>query len=150
MSSDQTLIQIDTQIFGGESTKPARAVRPLGQAMQRGLLSRCPNCGDGKLFRTFLRPVANCSVCDEDYTAQRADDLPAYLTVLIVGHIVIALFMMVENIGALTLWQHLAIWGPVTVLLSLILLQPMKGATIGLQWALYMHGFDKESEKEYI
>ena len=150
MSSDQSVSQTDMQIFGGESAKPARATRPLGQAVKRGLLSRCPNCGDGKLFRSFLRPVANCSVCDEDYTAQRADDLPAYLTVLIVGHVVIALFMMVENMGGLSLWGHLAIWGPVTILMSLALLQPMKGATIGLQWALYMHGFDTESTKEYI
>ncbi|HWD13426.1 DUF983 domain-containing protein [Pseudochrobactrum sp. sp1633] len=150
MSSDQSVSQTDMQIFGGESAKQARATRPLGQAMKRGLLSRCPNCGDGKLFRSFLRPVANCSVCDEDYTAQRADDLPAYLTVLIVGHVVIALFMMVENMGGLSLWGHLAIWGPVTILMSLALLQPMKGATIGLQWALYMHGFDTESTKEYI
>ena len=150
MSSDQSVSQTDMQIFGGESARSARATRPLGQAMKRGLLSRCPNCGDGKLFRSFLRPVANCSVCDEDYTAQRADDLPAYLTVLIVGHVVIALFMMVENMGGLSLWGHLAIWGPVTILMSLALLQPMKGATIGLQWALYMHGFDTESTKEYI
>ncbi|WOC17331.1 DUF983 domain-containing protein [Pseudochrobactrum sp. MP213Fo] len=150
MSTEQSAIHTDTQIFGGDSTKPARAARPLGQAMRRGLLSHCPNCNDGKLFKSFLRPVANCSVCDEDYTAQRADDLPAYLTVLIVGHIVIALFMMVETMGGLSLWGHLAIWGPVTVLLSLALLQPMKGATIGLQWALYMHGFDTENEKEYI
>lgn len=150
MSSEQGLIDNDTQVFGGERTKPARIHRPLGQAMQRGFLCRCPNCGDGKLFRSFLRPVANCSVCDEDYTPQRADDLPAYLTVLIVGHIVVALFMMVENIGELSLWAHLAIWGVVTVVMSLALLQPIKGATIGLQWALYMHGFDKENQEEYI
>lgn len=150
MSSDQTIAQTDTQIFGGETKKSERVARPLGQAMQRGFLCRCPNCGDGKLFRTFLRPVANCSVCDEDYTPQRADDLPAYLTVLIVGHVVIALFMMVETMGGLSLWGHLAIWGPVTILMSLALLQPIKGATIGLQWALYMHGFDKESQQEYI
>ncbi|QYM73163.1 DUF983 domain-containing protein [Pseudochrobactrum sp. Wa41.01b-1] len=150
MSSDQTLTQTETQVFGGEKTKPARTPRPLGQAMQRGFLSRCPHCGDGKLFRSFLRPVANCSVCNEDYTLQRADDLPAYLTVLIVGHVVVALFMMVENMGGLSLWGHLAIWGPVTILMSLVLLQPIKGATIGLQWALYMHGFDKESQQEYI
>ncbi|MDM7851288.1 DUF983 domain-containing protein [Pseudochrobactrum kiredjianiae] len=150
MSSDQTISQTEPQIFGGDTKKSTRVPRPLGQAMQRGFLCRCPNCNDGKLFRTFLRPVANCSVCDEDFTPQRADDLPAYLTVLIVGHVVIALFMMVETMGGLSLWGHLAIWGPVTILMSLALLQPIKGATIGLQWALYMHGFDKESQQEYI
>ena len=115
--------------------------RNLGEAMKRGSLGRCPHCGEGKLFRSYLRPVANCSVCDEDYTPQRADDLPAYLTVVIVGHIVVALFMAVENVGGLSMWAHLAIWVPITILMSLAMLQPIKGATIGLQWANRMHGF---------
>ncbi|WP_439272344.1 DUF983 domain-containing protein [Pseudochrobactrum sp. HB0163] len=149
MSTEQGFIGTDSQVFGGESSKPLRAARPLGQAMKRGFMCRCPHCGEGKLFRTFLRPVPNCSVCHEDYTPQRADDLPAYLTVLIVGHVVVALFMMVENMGGLSLLGHLAIWTPVTILLSLILLQPIKGATIGLQWALYMHGFDKENSDDF-
>lgn len=148
MTTEHSLSQPETQIFGGE--KPARITRPLGQAMKRGLLCRCPHCGDGKLFQKFLRPVDNCSVCGEEFTAQRADDLPAYMTVLIVGHIVIGLFMMVESVGSLPLWAHLTIWGSVIVIMSLALLQPIKGAIIGLQWALYMHGFDKESQREYI
>lgn len=149
MSSEQGIIPIETQVFGGEENKPKRAARPLGSAMKRGFLCRCPSCGEGKLFRTFLRPVPSCSVCHQDYTPQRADDLPAYLTVMLVGHIVVGLFMMVENIGGLSLWAHLAIWVPVTVLLSLVLLQPIKGSIIGLQWALYMHGFDTENPQEY-
>lgn len=124
--------------------------RDLGAAMKRGLLCRCPSCGEGKLFRSYLRPVANCSTCNEDYTPQRADDLPAYLTVVIVGHIVVALFMAVENIGGLSLWAHLAIWVPITILMSLAMLQPIKGATIGLQWANRMHGFDKSTRQEFI
>ncbi|WP_315922081.1 DUF983 domain-containing protein [Mesorhizobium sp. SP-1A] len=127
-----------------------RPKRKLSEAMKRGLLGRCPHCGEGKLFRSYLRPVANCSACNEDYTPQRADDLPAYLTVVIVGHIVVALFMAVENVGGLSLWAHLAIWVPITILMSLAMLQPIKGATIGLQWANRMHGFDKGAQQEFI
>lgn len=124
--------------------------RNLGEAMKRGSLGRCPHCGEGKLFRSYLRPVTNCSACNEDYTPQRADDLPAYLTVVIVGHIMVALFMAVENVGGLSLWAHLAIWVPITILMSLAMLQPIKGATIGLQWANRMHGFDKGAQHEFI
>lgn len=134
-------------------TAEAPALQPkreLGAAMKRGLLGRCPHCGEGKLFRSYLRPVANCSACNEDYTPQRADDLPAYLTVVIVGHIVVALFMAVENVGGLSMWAHLAIWVPITILMSLAMLQPIKGATIGLQWANRMHGFDKSIKQEFI
>ncbi|MBV2143310.1 DUF983 domain-containing protein [Falsochrobactrum sp. TDYN1] len=137
------------QVFGGESPKTARPTRPLGQAMRRGFKSHCPHCGEGKLFRAFVKPVANCSVCNEDYTPQRADDLPAYLTIVIVGHIVIAAFMVMEASSNLPLWGHMMIWGPLTVLLSLLLLQPIKGATIGLQWALFMHGFGGHDEGDY-
>lgn len=124
--------------------------RNLGEAMKRGAIGRCPHCGEGKLFQAYLRPVANCSACNEDYTPQRADDLPAYMTVVIVGHIVVALFMAVENVGGLSLWAHLAIWVPITILMSLAMLQPIKGATIGLQWANRMHGFDKKAQQEFI
>lgn len=137
------------QVFGGESVKTARPSRDLKQAMWRGFKSRCPHCGEGKLFRAFVKPVDHCSVCGEDYTEQRADDLPAYLTILIVGHIVVAAFMGVEATTSLSLLAHMAIWGPMIVLMSLILLQPVKGATIGLQWALFMHGFGGHGEGDY-
>ncbi|MCV9909245.1 DUF983 domain-containing protein [Brucella sp. HL-2] len=137
------------QVFGGESQKTARPSRPLGQALWRGFKCRCPHCGEGKLFRAFVKPVDHCSVCGEDYTEQRADDLPAYLTILIVGHIVVGAFMGVEATTNLSLWVHMAIWGPMIVIMSLLLLQPIKGATIGLQWALFMHGFGGQGEGDY-
>ena len=115
--------------------------RDLWRSIGRGLLMRCPHCGKGKLFAGFLTSVEACSVCGEEFHHHRADDLPPYLTVFIVGHLVVALFMGVEEVTVLPLWAHLAIWIPVTLVLSLVLLRPLKGATIGLQWAIRMHGF---------
>ncbi|RIY03706.1 DUF983 domain-containing protein [Aureimonas flava] len=115
--------------------------RDVVQAMWRGFRMRCPHCGEGRLFRGFLKSVDRCDRCHETYTHHRADDLPPYLTVFIVGHIVVALFMGTEEWVELSLAAHLAIWIPVTLILSLVLLQPLKGATIGLQWAIRMHGF---------
>lgn len=122
----------------------ARPQRNTAQAMWRGFLGRCPHCGEGKLFRAFLKTVDSCEACGEEYHHHRADDLPAYLVVVVVGHIVVGAFMGVETMFDLALWQHLAIWGLVTVIMALALLQPTKGAIVGLQWALYMHGFGGE------
>ncbi len=66
--------------------------------------------------------------------------------IVIVGHIVLGAFMGVEATSTLSTWQHIAIWVPLTILLAVALLQPVKGAVIGLQWALYMHGFGGEKD----
>lgn len=145
-----SMLQVKTvetpQVFGGDHEHTKRPARSLGQAMWRGMLCRCPHCGEGKLFRKYLKSVDACAVCGEDYRAQRADDLPAYLTVVIVGHIVIAGAMILEASTTLPLLVHLAIWSPLTILLSLAMLQPIKGSIIGLQWANYMHGFGGEEK----
>ena len=117
---------------------PARAVWP---AVWNGTRCRCPNCGEGRLFRTFLKTQENCPVCNEELHHQRAVDVPAYLVVFIVGHIVVGAYMGFEAMFALSTWQHLAIWTPITVLSAVALIQPIKGAVVGLQWALRMHGF---------
>jgi uncharacterized protein (DUF983 family) len=121
--------------------------RSVAQAMKRGLFCRCPNCDQSKLFRAFLKPVDNCAVCNEDYTPQRADDLPAYLTILIVGHIVVGGFMFTDLAWPVSSWVHLSIWAPMTLILALALIQPIKGSVIGLQWALRMHGFGGQDPK---
>lgn len=126
----------------GEAATSAPAERPLGRAIKRGMLSRCPACGTGRLFRSYVKSVDHCAACGEDYTHQRADDLPPYLVITIVGHIVLGGYMATDLVSSLTTWQHLAIWVPITIVLSLLMLQPVKGGVIGLQWAARMHGFD--------
>lgn len=121
--------------------------RDTMQAMKRGLYCRCPNCGQGKLFRSFLKSVDNCAVCNEDYTHHRADDLPAYLVIIIVGHLVVGGFMMTDLVWTVSNWVHLAIWTPLTLILTLAMIQPVKGSVIGLQWAMRMHGFGGSEPK---
>jgi uncharacterized protein (DUF983 family) len=115
--------------------------RPLGRSIWCGIKCLCPQCGTGKLFGKFIKPVDACANCGEDYTHQRADDLPAYIVVVIVGHIMVGGFLVTEMLLSLPNWAHLAIWMPFTIIGSLALLQPVKGAVIGLQWAVRMHGF---------
>lgn len=140
-ASDQTVH------YGGSE----ESGRPLGRSIKRGMLNRCPHCGSGKLFRAFLKPVDNCAACGEAMYHHRADDLPAYLTVVIVGHIVIAGYMMTDMVWPIPLWLTFLIWSPITLLVTLLILQPIKGGVIGLQWALKMHGFGGhgDSHDEY-
>jgi uncharacterized protein (DUF983 family) len=117
--------------------------RDVWAALKRGFRGRCPRCGQGKLFRAFLKTADNCSVCGLDFTPHRADDLPAYLVIVIVGHIVVPTALLVETNFAPPVWLQLSIYLPFTFFASLALLQPVKGAVVGLQWALHMHGFDE-------
>ena len=135
-----------TQIEYGGEHHTGRPSRALGQAMWRGFLGRCPHCGEGKLFRSFARTDDDSAVCGEPIAHHRADDLPAYLVIVIVGHVLVGAFMGAEQMFTLTAWQHLAIWAPLTVIASVLLLQPVKGAVVGLQWAFYMHGFGGEND----
>lgn len=116
--------------------------RDVWLAMKRGLRCRCPNCGEGKLFRAFLKVNNTCPACGEALFHHRADDLPAYLVIVIVGHIVVPIALSVETNFAPPIPLQLAIYLPLTLVSALLLLQPVKGAVVGLQWALRMHGFD--------
>jgi uncharacterized protein (DUF983 family) len=118
----------------------------LTKAMLRGFATKCPNCGKGHLFGRFLKVVDRCAVCGEDYTPQRADDFPAYLVIVVVGHIVVPAILAVEMAYAPPMWLQLLIWLPLTLFSSLALLQPTKGAIIGLQWQTGMHDFARSKE----
>jgi len=119
--------------------------RDVWTAMKRGFRGRCPRCGEGRLFRAFLKVDSNCSVCGLDFTPHRADDLPAYLVIVIVGHLMVPLVLMIETNYSPPVALQLAIYLPATLVLSLLLLQPVKGAVVGIQWALRMHGFDEQN-----
>jgi uncharacterized protein (DUF983 family) len=122
----------------------ARPERSLLRAMLRGLRCRCPNCGEGRLFRAYLKVVDRCPVCHEELFHQRADDAPPYFVILITGHIVVPLALLMEAELSPPYWVHAAIWGPLTLALVLGLLGPVKGAIVGWQWANRMHGFDPD------
>jgi uncharacterized protein (DUF983 family) len=123
--------------------------RNVWLSIKRGFRGRCPRCGEGKLFRAFLKVDDHCPVCDLDYTPHRADDLPAYLVIVIVGHIVVPTALFIETDYSPPVWLQLAIYLPLTLVLSLALLQPVKGAVVGMQWALRVHGFDDNAPDDH-
>jgi uncharacterized protein (DUF983 family) len=119
----------------------------LPKALARGFAMRCPHCGRGHLFRSFLKVADACEVCGEDFTPQRADDFPAYLVIVVVGHIVVPTLLAVEIAYAPPVWLQLLIWLPVTLFSALALLQPTKGAIVALQWQTGMHGFEESRQR---
>jgi uncharacterized protein (DUF983 family) len=125
---------------------PDTAHRPLWPAMKRGFSSLCPRCGAGALFSRFLVVADHCRTCGTALHHQRADDAPPYFTMFIVGHVVIALLLLVERRYHPDIWIHLTLWLPLTVGLSLWLLPRIKGALVAQQWALRMHGFGKPTD----
>ena len=134
-------MNVATKVWTRESGLTEK--RDVWQALKRGFRGRCPRCGEGKLFRAFLKVDNSCSACGLDFTPHRADDLPAYLVIVIVGHLVVPTALIIETDYSPPVWLQLAIYLPLTLVLSLALLQPVKGAVVGLQWALRMHGFDE-------
>jgi uncharacterized protein (DUF983 family) len=124
-----------------DQTAVALPRRDTWTALARGIAGRCPHCGHGKLFRAFLKVTDRCEACGEDFSHQRADDFPAYIVILIVGHILVPIALVVETEFSPSYPVQLAVWLPLALVLSLALLQPVKGAIVGLQWALRMHGF---------
>ena len=135
-----------TEVYRSED-RPHGA-RPIFASMLRGAARKCPACGVGAMFRRYLKVADACPHCGEELHHHRADDAPAYFTIVIVGHIVVSLVLAVEIAYRPALWVHAALWLPLTVILTLVLLPMVKGALVGLQWALRMHGFDPNSKEE--
>ena len=113
----------------------------LMKAVGRGLRGRCPACGEGKLFGRFLKVRETCESCGLELHHHRADDLPPYLVIFLVGHLIGYSILTAETRFEAPLWFHLVLWPSLTLVLALVLLQPVKGAVVGLQYALGMHGF---------
>jgi uncharacterized protein (DUF983 family) len=85
--------------------------------------------------------VETCPSCNEDLSPQRADDFPPYIVITFVGHIVVAGIVLSERLTDWSMTTQMLIWPSLTLILALLFLQPIKGAVIGLQWALRLHGF---------
>lgn len=115
--------------------------RPVRPALLRGWRKRCPNCGAGPMLRGYLKVRESCPVCGEELHHQRADDGPAYLTILIVGHLMAPLILYFFTKYRPDPYVLASVFSVGTVALSLFLLPRLKGMLVALQWAKRMHGF---------
>jgi len=125
-----------------KSAAQASPARDTKSAMLRGWRRKCPNCGRGQMLKSYLKVSDTCTVCRQELFHHRADDGPAYLTILLVGHVMIPALHF-----TFVTWRPeplilLTIFAVGSVALSLYLLPRLKGAIVGLQWARRMGGFD--------
>ena len=115
--------------------------RPLMRSASRGMRNRCPSCDQRKLFSRSLKVVDQCDNCGEEFHHHRADDMPAYLNIFVVGHIVVAATMILMDLEIMGMWTLIALASFSALFISGLLMRPLKGMVVGAQWALRMHGF---------
>ncbi len=119
--------------------------RPTKQSMLRGFRRRCPQCGEGIMFASYLKVADKCPVCSEELHHHRADDGPAYLTILVVGHLMAPLIHIAFTKFRPDPMVLATVFTIGCVALSLYLLPRMKGLVVGIQWSRRMHGFGQSN-----
>ena len=124
-----------------ESKSAALDPRPFWPAALNAMRCRCPRCGKGKLYSRYLKVVDTCSVCGEDLYHHRADDFPPYLSIMIVGHILVFVMLDMEIRGYANPMLYIAIFVPLAIIMPLAILPSVKGFVVALQWSRRMHGF---------
>ncbi|GAB4234418.1 MAG: hypothetical protein Kow0032_18290 [Methyloligellaceae bacterium] len=143
------MVAIMSVIISPQKTSAAEpeSERNIALSVLRGLRRRCPRCGGARtMFRRFLKTHEACPNCGEELHHHRADDGPAYLTILIVGHLVVPVILSVEMAFHPPVWMQMAFWLPAAAALCIAALEPIKGGFVGLQWALRMHGFGGDDD----
>jgi uncharacterized protein (DUF983 family) len=108
----------------------------FGVGIWRGVRCVCPICGKGRLFAGYLRVATECTACGYPLGLARADDFPPYLTIFLVAHIVVPLMLLTDRADTISVWTSAAIFLPLTLILTLGLLRPVKGGTVGLMCKL--------------
>lgn len=131
--------------YSVETVDSAEAVpeddRPMRPAVANGWRRKCPNCGSGRMFSGYLKVRSECQVCKQELHHHRADDGPAYLTILVVGHILaptMHFFFVTFRPEPIVMFSVLSVG---CVALSLYLLPRLKGVVVAIQWSRRMHGF---------
>lgn len=103
-------------------------------AFSAGLRCRCPNCGEGQVFRGFLTFKDQCEACGADFTMADSGDGPAFFVMFPVLVLVAPSAMILELFLRPPWWVHVLLWTPITLLLSMWLLRPFKAVLFALQW----------------
>lgn len=116
--------------------------RSKWQAIGRGFLNRCPHCGRGRILHRYLKIVPHCPDCGAAFGHIRADDAPAWATILIVGHILVPIVVHVVRETDIATWIQMILWPSAALALTLVLLPRVKGMVVGLMWAMRSEGAD--------
>ena len=116
-------------------------------AIRRGLKRRCPSCGQGHAFAGYLQTADHCDHCCTQLGHIRADDFPPYLTIFLVGHIVVPMLLLVEQAYSWPVERHMIVWPALTLALALVILPVLKGGVLGLMWSMGMNGREMQGQR---
>lgn len=112
--------------------------------MWRGLRGRCPACGEGALFARFLKPVQSCATCGEPLGHVRSDDAAPWLTILVVGHIVVPVMLSVERVSRWPDWVAMTVWPLAALALTVVVLPRAKGFLLSVIWSTRAPGSETD------
>ena len=99
-----------------------------------GVKARCPRCGEGPLFSSYLTIAPRCKACKLDFGFADSGDGPAIFIILIAGLLIMVAVIIVEVMYQPPYWVHAMLWLPVTGLLCVGLLRPFKATMVALQF----------------
>ena len=116
----------------------------VGEALWRGLRGTCPRCNGAPLFRKWLKPVETCAHCGQDWSAQQADDFPAYIGIFVVGHLLAPIVIAMIGTYGMSPALTLSIILPLAVAMLVGMLQPVKGGVIAFLWWFGIGAFVQE------
>ncbi len=128
-----------------ESHISTDTARPLAQAVRRGWRRKCPSCGGGPLLSGYLTIRDSCAVCGEELHHHRADDGPAWATIILSGHILSPLLLFVFVTFRPEGWVMAVGFSAAFTALALFLLPRVKGVFVATQWSKRMHGFGRDA-----
>lgn len=130
-----------------QPTKKAKKLITQG-ILLRGLRLRCPGCGDGKLFKGYLKPVESCDACDLKLNEWAGADGPSFFVMSLVITIIPTLAILFEINHAPAPWVHVALWVPLTFLLTVGLLPFFKGLFVALEYKNNTDFFEKKTDRK--
>jgi uncharacterized protein (DUF983 family) len=113
---------------------------PFKTAALRAVLGRCPACGEGKLFRAYLKQVEACAACEEKFGHIRADDAAPWATLIVLGHVVLPVILLF-NWDWMPLWPAMLSMSALLMVLALALLPVSKALFLAILWQTRAPGY---------
>lgn len=113
--------------------------------LTRAFFNKCPSCGEGNMLHKYITPHKQCSNCEQDFEALRADDGPAWATILITGHLTMPFVFWMLEWGLNNIWLEILLPCLFIVALSVIILPRAKGIFMAIIWMMHVN---KEPEDE--
>ncbi|HEY8612407.1 MAG TPA: DUF983 domain-containing protein [Roseomonas sp.] len=133
-----------------EAARKAEAVEQPSMltAIRRGIVNRCPVCGEGRIFKRFLTVVPECEVCHAPLGRLRADDAPPYIVIFLAGHVLLPPIFWIEKAYEPPMWLHMVVWLPLFAVVCTLLLRPVKGGVVG--WMMRLGFADHNHPQAHV